>query len=328
MKKRTSFFWKIFKQTFVFVGRTFYISMISLMVFLLTVSRPDFMSGQIERVLKAKLPQGMSLSGLSYRVSPSFKGAVIRQARFTLKKEKAVYEVYAETVIVPDVVRLLFGTSGNVFIQGVDLESENLKMTGFEGDIVLSLGSKEDLAAGSVVADGVRYKDYELSHLFSDVRMTAEAVFFDRLLARAYHGRITAEGSYHFFPKERIEVRLDFRDVDTSMIKTVGSKWKGVAQGRAQYAGTVQRIENLQIELQSPSSEMERTLFKYLMGDVGGNLAFLPFSKALESIDFIHLDNFHGTVHNLDEESVSVKLNLDSRQLNLRLNPDITIRLR
>jgi len=64
------------------------------------------------------------------------------------------------------------------------------------------------------------------------------------------------------------------------------------------------------------------------MGDVGGNLAFLPFSKALESIDFIHLDNFHGTVHNLDEESVSVKLNLDSRQLNLRLNPDITIRLR
>ncbi|HSA31589.1 MAG TPA: hypothetical protein P5160_07300, partial [Candidatus Omnitrophota bacterium] len=211
---------------------------------------------------------------------------------------------------------------------GAGMESEGLKISGLEGDIALSLCSKEKLAAGSIAADGVRYKDYEISDLFSDVRMTAEAVFFDRLLARAYHGRIKAEGSYHFFPKERIEVRLDFGAVDTGMIKAVSGKWRGVAEGRAQYAGTVQRIENLQVELQSPSSEMERTLFKYLMGDVGGNLAFLPFSKALESIDFIHLDNFHGTVHNLDEESVSVKLNLDSRQLNLKLNPDITIRLR
>jgi hypothetical protein len=73
---------------------------------------------------------------------------------------------------------------------------------------------------------------------------------------------------------------------------------------------------------------MEKTLLKYLMGNINDSLAFLPFSKALESADFIHLDNFQGTIHNAGKDSVDIKLNVNSKQLNLDLNPTITINLR
>jgi hypothetical protein len=158
--------------------------------------------------------------------------------------------------------------------------------------------------------------------------MTDNVVVFERASAQAYQGLVKAEGRYQFLPDEKLEIALDFKGIDTHNIDGLNSQWKGVAEGKASYTGTLSSIGSLTLEFRSSSSEMERKLLRYLMGDINNNFAFLPFSKILESADFIHLDNFQGTVHNLDQDSVSVQLNLESRQLNLKMNPDITINLR
>ena len=64
------------------------------------------------------------------------------------------------------------------------------------------------------------------------------------------------------------------------------------------------------------------------MGDINNNLSFLPFAEILEKVDFIHLDNFKGTVHNMGKDSAQIELNISSRELNLNMNPTVTINLR
>lgn len=320
---------KIFKYILICLFRMLYCFIIVLLLFLLAVPHLNLLAKNIEQLVNSRLPQGVQVSGFSFsQLEISIASIAVRRVHFELKKTESSYAVSADGVFLSDVRCLVTPEDCHVFAEGFNLENQDLKVNGAAGDFVILTGSGERALRGSVAVDSIGYKEYMIEKMYSDVRIMEGSIIFDRMSAHAYQGLIKAEGSYQFFPEEKIEVALDFKDIDTHTIDAVNHKWKGVVEGSACYTGTFKRVDNLTLEFRSSSSEMERTLLKYLMGDVGNSLAFLPFAKILESADFIHLDKFQGTVHNLEQDSVSVKLNLESKQLNLNLNPDITINLR
>ncbi len=320
---------KILKYILVGLCRILYSLIILFLFFLLVVSRPNFMFDNIEQLLNARLPPGMSVSGSSLsKIELSLRSVAIRDIQFTFKKAETVYKVSAEAFFLPDMSCVVSATECPLFIKNANIESADVMIKGVEGDFMVSLKPGEWLAQGSAVIESSTYKEYTVDHIYSDVSITGQAVAFERASAHAYRGWLTAKGTYQFLPKEKIDVAVDFQGIDTHLMDGVNLKLKGVLAGKAVYTGTLKRIDSFTAEFRSPSSEIEKTLFKYLMGDINNSLAFLPFSKILDGMDFIHLENFQGTVHNLDQDSVSIQMNVRSKEPNLNLNPDITINLR
>lgn len=309
--------------------RVFYSVIIFLLVSLLVIPQPNFMAGTIERMMNARMPEGMALSGLAFsKIELSISSIAMRDVSFSLKQAKSRYVIFVENILLSDVRCLVSSVECPVLIEKMDVESDAWKVYGAGGNAMVAFTSEKMFARGDILIDRVGYKEYGITDVYVNFDMTDKGVVFNRARARAYEGRLKASGSYRFLPDEKIEAALDFQGIDTQHIDTVNHQWKGVVTGTGSYTGTVKKIGQLSLDFRSASSDMEKTLLKYLMGDVGNNLAFLPFSKILEGTDFIHLENFQGKVHNLGQDSVSVRLNIDSRQLNLKLNPEITINLR
>lgn len=309
--------------------RVLYGSIIFLFVFLLVIPRPNFMASTIEQVINARMPEGTTLSGLTFsKIELSISSASIRNVSFTLKQSQNRYTVTIENILLSDVWHLVSSAACPVLIEEMDVASEALKIHGADGNAMVAFMSEKISARGDIFIDRVGYKEYGITDVYVNFDVTDKSVVFNRVRAQAYEGQLKARGSYRFFPDEKIEAALDFQGVDTQHMDTVNHQWKGVVNGTGSYIGTSKEIGQLTLDFRSASSDMEKTLLKYLMGDMGNNLAFLPFSTILENADFIHLENFQGKVHNLGQDSVVVSLTIDSRQLNLKLNPSITINLR
>lgn len=320
---------KILKHVLTCLFRVFYCFIIFLLALLAVLSLPDFMAKKIEQLVNVKLPQGTRINGLSFsRIGLSLRAFSLDQVHLTFERAQKQYTVFADGVFLFDATCLATYKECRLTFEKLSVKSTDLKIVEAWGDLMISMRAKQPRAKGSVAVDSFSYKEYEIADLYSDLEITGKGIIFERASAKAYQGRITAEGQYEFSLDERIKVALDFKGIDTHTIHGVNNQWKGVVEGKVLYAGTWKRIESLTAEFRSPFSEMERTVLKFLIGDVGNALAFLPFAKILEGTDFIHLDKFQGKVHNLDDDSVVVQLNLESRQLNLNLNPDITIHLR
>jgi hypothetical protein len=287
------------------------------------------MSKDIEHMLKARLPQNIDVNGLSFlKIEPSTRSLAVYNVHFALTQAENVYKVSADRVLFVNTFCLVAQKECHLLIENLNVENKDLKVIGVEGRFIISPGSNEALAGGLVTIDQIRYNEYLIEHVYSNITIDNKNVIFGRILARAYQGRLQGEGAYQLLPKEQITMTLDFKDIDTNRIQSVNSQLRGALTGQVSYSGTITSIDSLTVNFRSPSSEMEKTLLKYLMGNINDSLAFLPFSKALESADFIHLDNFQGTIHNAGKDSVDIQLNVNSKQLNLDLNPTITINLR
>ncbi|MBF0478891.1 MAG: hypothetical protein HQL26_05370 [Candidatus Omnitrophica bacterium] len=110
--------------------------------------------------------------------------------------------------------------------------------------------------------------------------------------------------------------------------KVLNDNYKGIVAGPLAFKGTAKSISKFNAHLTSTQGDIASSLIRYLMGDVNNNLSFLPFENQLNKKKFIRLENLNLTIHNRTQDKFEIQMSLNSNELNLKLNPTLTINLR
>lgn len=292
------------------------------------ISQPKYSTNFIQKIINNNLPSDLWMKNLAIKdVSLSIDSIIVRNIGFDLYQAKQKFNIKIEEVSVFNLFLKKYDLTRLVHINGLSMDSDRQRIQQFYGTFWIKNMSKPIEIKGLISIDTVNIDNYQISRIRTYITGDTDKINFSDFTASAYDGKIFANGFYQINPQEKIEAKVYLDKIDTNKISMVNQKLKGLLSGEINYKGTLTTVESLSATFDSQSSEIEKTLLKYLMGDVNNNLSFLPFAKLMEKYDFIHLDNLKGKVDNITKDTLEVQLNIDSKQLNLKLNPTVTVNL-
>ncbi|MBF0483933.1 MAG: hypothetical protein HQL25_04435 [Candidatus Omnitrophica bacterium] len=254
------------------------------------------------------------------------------------------YKIATSTKIVPKII------TKTINQQSKDLQINNLKIgtiifapdnyilknLSFE---VSSQGQKFNITTKTALIHNILAPTFEISineltiknsqMSFENINLNGQ---YDPYKTKTFKGMAkiqTIEIQKYMFNRMLTFVNYSPESIDLSPVYVrSNNKYKGTMQGSIKIQTPPHTFPKLKAVLVSSKGDMDSDVIRYLMGDINNNLSFLPFQKQLNDKKFIRLEKFHVTVHNKSSENLEAEINLDSSELNLKLNPTITINLR
>ena len=244
----------------------------------------------------------------------------------TLKKDKAVYRIripsFSFSWNFPNIVHINFEQAS---IESPLFEAEGIS---FEGNITLQDAMIE--IRGRARGNSLSVNNYTITNIRSSLGSEKNRVIFPDFTADCYAGTMEGEISLEYAPKISYSITIKIRDAESGLLKeadpAVFSQIAGKISGLIRLAGRPEGIDHLEGSFDmTEGGTLKASVLDFLIPHLPESQQKKNLKALVRSNGNILFEKGTLTLKNLDRETLSSQIDLESKAFNLDLDVGLDV---